>query len=159
LSTPTAFDVLDHHPYALTPTVPARAPGDVSVPDLWKIWRILRAAERAGHALPAQPKSLWVTEIDWRTDPPTPQLVVDQTRYLGLAFYEFWRQGVSRVCWYGLRDPAPGNERQIFPGSGLYYLNGTPKPSVNAFRFPSLRFAVAEQPYGCGARPLDRVRS
>ena len=129
---PPHLDVLDHHPYAISPTASAREPGDVSVPDLGKIQRILDAAERLRRVFPAGPKPLWVTEIDWTSGhPDTPAI---QARYLALAFYELWRQGVTHVFWYTLRDPLePPNS---YRDAGLYYYDGSAKPAVAAYRFP-----------------------
>lgn len=136
---PPHLDVLDHHPYAITPTVSAKLPGDISVPDLGKIWRILAAAQRAHHVLPAGPKPLWVSEIDWTSGhPDTP---ASQARYLALAFYELWRQGVSHIFWYTLRDPPePPNS---YYDAGLYYYDGTAKPAVAAYSFPFVALRLA----------------
>lgn len=134
---PPHVDVLDMHPYAIAPTVKARVAGDISVPDLGKLWRILHAAARYHLALPATPKSLWVTELDWATVPalsPSPTSLLRQARFLSLGFYVLWRQGVSTVLWFQLRDP-PG-QKNSFAGAGLYFGTGVAKPSAAAFRFP-----------------------
>lgn len=134
---PAHFDALDMHPYAISPTVKSRVPGDVSVPDLGKISRIVRAAQRFRRALPAGPKPLWVTELDWSTVParsPSPISLLRQTRFLPLGFYELWRQGVSTMFWFQLRDPP--NQGNVFAGGGLYFGTGVAKPSAAAYRFP-----------------------
>jgi hypothetical protein len=135
-SDPPHLDVLDHHPYnlGLAPTVPASVPNDLAVPDLGKIWRVLHVAQRAHHVLPAGPKSLWVTEIDWSTSRPVPLTQAVQAAYLSEGFYELWRQDVTHVYWFQLRDP-PG-AKDSFAGGGLYSVNGTPKLAATAFRFP-----------------------
>jgi hypothetical protein len=137
---PPHFDALDHHPYAIAPTVPAHKSGDVSVPDLGKIWRVLHAAQRVGHALPAGPKSLWVTELSWPTDPPNAVTEARQAHYLPEAFYELWIQHVQNVFWFQLRDPPAS--RNSFGGAGLYFGNGTAKPAATAFRFPFVALPV-----------------
>jgi hypothetical protein len=131
---PAHFDALDHHPYALTPTIKAFNRNDVSVPDLGKLNRILRTAERTRRALPRGPKPIWITELDWTSRPPDAAgiPIALQARYLSLAFYELWRQGVAHVFWYLIRD---------FPfrsltGAGVYFGDGRAKPSAAAFRFP-----------------------
>ena len=44
-----------------------------------------------------------------------------------------WRSGVSLVTWFTLVDsPFPDSPYQ----SGLYFVNGKPKPALEAFRFP-----------------------
>jgi hypothetical protein len=133
---PAHFDALDMHPYALAPTIPARDPDDVSVPDLGRLTRVLLAAERTGRALPAAAKPIWVTEIDWDSSPPTPGgLPLGlQARYLSQAFYELWQQGVSHVFWYEAVDP-PG-AHGTFSGGGLFFTTRAAKPSAVAFRFP-----------------------
>ena len=51
--TPARFDVLAHHPYSVgQPRRKALNADDVSIPDLAKLTRPLRAAERLGRALP-----------------------------------------------------------------------------------------------------------
>ena len=137
---PPHLDALDHHPYGLAPTINARLPDDVAVPDLGKIWRVLHAAERTHHVLPAGPKSLWITEIDWSTSPPAPLTQAVQAAYLSEGFYELWSQDVSHVYWFQLRDP-PGKTNS-FAGAGLYFGNGVPKLSVAAFRFPFVALPV-----------------
>jgi hypothetical protein len=140
---PPRFDALDHHPYAISLTARARIAGDVSVPDLGEIRRVLRAAERVRHALPAGSKSLWITEINWSTSPPHPVRPAVQARYLSEAFYELWTQGVSHVFWFLLRDQS----RRAFSaaGGGLYFANGRAKQSAAAFRFP---FVALRAPSG-----------
>jgi hypothetical protein len=128
---PPHFDALDHHPYSVAPTAHAGLVGDIGVPDLNKIWRILHAAQRAGRALPAGAKALWVTEIDWASIPPVTLPV--QARYLALGFYELWSQGVTHAFWFQLRDPHKTNS---FAAGGLYPMNGPAKPAAAAFRFP-----------------------
>jgi hypothetical protein len=133
---PPHFDALDHHPYAVDPMAKAVQPNDVGVPDLGKIFRVLHAAQRVGHALPVGPKSLWITEFDWASNPPSQQAfsLSVQAQFTSLALYDFWRQGVSHAFWFQLRDPLVPNS--IFTGAGLYFANGVAKPAAAAFRFP-----------------------
>lgn len=131
---PVHFDALDHHPYAFTPTIHAFDPDGVSVPDLGRITRIVRVAQRTHRVLPAGPKPFWITEIDWGSNPPDRSAIPlsTQARYVSLAFYELWRQGVSHVFWLLIRDyPAPRLD-----GYGVYFRSGAAKPSAQAFRFP-----------------------
>ena len=130
---PAHFDVLDHHPYAAWPTVPARQSGDISVPDLDKIWRLVHAAQRLHRVLPAAPKALWITEIDWESSPP-PSTTASQTQALALSFYELWLQDVSRVFWFEVIDPPLRPD--TFAGAGLYSSDGAAKPAAEAYRFP-----------------------
>jgi hypothetical protein len=132
---PAHFNALDLHPYSSTPTVNAVSSLDVSVPNIGRLRRVLAKAQQDRLALPAGPKSIWVTEINWDSNPPdkySPTTIHEQQRYLSEAFYEFWRQGVSHVFWFLMRD-AP---HLSLTGSGLYFSNDRAKPSAAAFRFP-----------------------
>ncbi|MDQ6805345.1 MAG: hypothetical protein M3065_10345 [Actinomycetota bacterium] len=131
---PAHFDALDHHPYSLTPTIHAYSADDVGVADIGRLQTVLTVAEHTGRALPAGPKSIWVTEIAWSSNPPDPLAIPEarQARYLALAFYELWRQGVGHVFWLLIRD----FPYKSLTGSGLYVMDGTPKRSSRAFRFP-----------------------
>jgi len=61
--------------------------------------------------------------------------VQKQARWLEEALYTFWRQGVSTVLWYLIRDSA-GNAYNSDYFSGIYFYNGTKKPSYTAYSFP-----------------------
>ena len=132
---PAHLDVLDHHPYDIAgPNQPAANAGDVSVPDMWKLTRLLRAARRYRTVLPARVKQLWATELGWASSPPDRQGVPlsRQARWLEQALYVLWRQGVSAACWLQIADdPGPGGLH-----AGLYFAGGRAKPAARAFRFP-----------------------
>ena len=128
------FDALDHHPYAISPTYHAQLPDDISIADLGKIWKILHAAQRANHVAPAGPKALWVTEMNWASQPETPAKLAAQAGKTARALYELWSENVSHAFWYLLTDPDGADIH--FAGGGLYDVAGQPKPVVSAFRFP-----------------------
>ena len=131
---PPHLDALDHHPYALTPTIQAVSPDDVSVPDLSRIERVVAAARRAHTLLPVGPKPIWVTEIAWQSNPPEAGglSLALQARYVAEAFYALWSQGVGHVFWLAIHDePDP-----LAAGAGLYFADGVPKPALTAFAFP-----------------------
>jgi hypothetical protein len=133
---PTMLDVFDHHPWDdKGPTDPALNADDATVPDVWKISRVFRAAERAGRVLPLGSKPFWITEIGWDTGPPNPYAVPVQTqaRYLEQAMFILWRQGVSNVLWFQIRDSTHASFHAV---GGLYYLRGGAKPAATAFQFP-----------------------
>ena len=137
-SNPSHLDVLADDPYELdfSPTTPAFSPLDMSAPDLGRLTPIVRAAARAGTLLPHNPKPLWVTEFSYESNPPNRQAesAITQARWLEESLYVFWRQGVSAVLWYLVRDqPPPYN---INYASGVYFHNGRPKPALTAYRFP-----------------------
>jgi hypothetical protein len=133
------FDVLAHHPYSVGgPFRQALNDDDVSLPDLAKLRRPLRAAERAGRALPRGPKRLWVTELSWDSRPPDPDGVpaLVHARWLAQAFYVLWRQGVGTVLWFQVRDQAPLPSYAATSQSGVLRRDGRPKPARRAFSFP-----------------------
>jgi hypothetical protein len=60
------FDVLAFHPLSVyDPDVPAASALDVSISDIAKVTTLLAEAERRHTVLPAAPKPLWVTELNW----------------------------------------------------------------------------------------------
>jgi hypothetical protein len=133
---PARLDAIDIHPYALTPTLRAGNADDVSVPDVGKLSRVLRAARRTRRVLPRGSKAIWMTEISWDSSPPdgsgVPLLV--QARYVSLTAYELWLEGVTSDFWYEPHDLSA--QAGSFTGAGLFRSNGQAKPSATAFRFP-----------------------
>jgi hypothetical protein len=132
---PAHLDVLDHHPYDITgPYQHAVNAGDVSVPDMGKLARLVRAARRYRTVLPGRPKHIWATELGWSSRPPNRQGVPleRQARWLEEALYMLWRQGVSVACWLQIADD-PGRGGL---DAGLYFAQGRPKPAARAFLFP-----------------------
>ena len=107
---PAHFDVLAHHPYSWgTPTQHAYWPNDVAVPDIGKLTRLLRAAERTGGALPHIHHPIWVTEMSYNSNPPAPGglSLGTQAQWLEETFAELWREGVSVAMWYEIVDQPP----------------------------------------------------
>jgi hypothetical protein len=136
---PPHLDALSHHPYGIGgPLWHALNADDVAVPDVYKLARVLHAAERARHVLPAGAKRLWVTELSWDTSPPDPNGVpaAKQARWLEQALYVLWRQGVDTVLWLQIVDAPPIPSYGSTYQAGLYSLGGAPKPAAQAFRFP-----------------------
>lgn len=136
---PARFDVLAHHPYSVgAPTRKALNPDDVSIPDIVKLTRLLRAAERSGGALPRKRHRMWVTEVSYDSSPPDPQGVpaARHARFLAQAFYLLWKQGVDTITWFQIRDQLPNPSYAATVQSGIYFADGRPKPAQRAFRFP-----------------------
>jgi hypothetical protein len=140
------FDAWAHNPYTYGgPTHHAINPDDVSIGDLGDMRRLLRAAEAAGHIRSRQSVDFWVTEFSYDAKPADPNGLPPalHARWTAEALYRMWRQGVTHVTWFLLRDePFPS---QMFQ-SGLYYRgpNGIasdkPKLALRAFRFPFVAF-------------------
>jgi hypothetical protein len=136
---PAHFDALAQHTYAIrSPFWNALNADDVSIPDLNKLERPLAIAERSGRALPAGAKALWVTEVSYSSDPPNPRAVPMSTfdKWVAETLYELWSEGVSVVTWYLIEDQPPIPDYADTYQSGMYYINGQPKPAQRAFRFP-----------------------
>jgi Cellulase (glycosyl hydrolase family 5) len=136
---PAHFDVLAHHPYAVgSPTTPALDPGDVSIADLAKLTTLLRAAERFGTALPRERRPLWITEVDYNSYPPDPGGVPinEQARWLEQTLAVLSREGAQAIFWEQVGDQPPIPSYGATAQSGVYYLDGQPKPALSAYRFP-----------------------
>jgi hypothetical protein len=136
---PARFDVLAHHPYSVGfPRRSALNPDDVSIPDIGKLTKLLRAAERSGRALPRKHHRMWVTEVSYDSSPPDPEgvPVARHARYLEEAFYLLWRQGVDTITWFQIRDQLPQPSYAASNQSGIYFADGRAKPAQRAFRFP-----------------------
>jgi hypothetical protein len=135
------LDVLAHHPITTSggPRRSAIHRDDAAMPDFRRIRRVLRAAERAGRVLPRGRHPMWATEFFWNTNPPSILGVPPptQARWIAEAFYLLWKQGVRVAINIPIRDDPydPGNP-YLSVQSGLFFLNGEPKPSARSFRFP-----------------------
>jgi hypothetical protein len=151
------FDVLAFHPLSVfDPDVPAVSALDVSIADIGKVSGLLRLAERRGTVLPARPKPLWVTEINWQSAPQSPHGVPPrlQAAWISRALHRLWVAGVGLVSWEFLIDPYPnltiaaptGHPLELSRPAGLYFAgvsNGRsdpalarPKPFLTGFAFP-----------------------
>lgn len=137
---PARFDIAAHNPINVWgPSRGAVNPLDVSTPDIGRLTRIVRKAVSTGRALPARPKPFWATELWWDSSPPDPRGVPlrRHARFVTGALFELWRQGVGAVIWWYLGDRSPGAAGfAATQQSGLFFLDGRPKPAYWAFRFP-----------------------
>jgi len=135
---PAHFDILAHDSYSFAgPLRRAYWANDVTLPDMWKLTRIVAAAERTGRALPRIHHPVWVTEFGWNSRPPTRHGVPvrARARWIDEAFYELWQQGISTATWNLIVDQRPRAGMATWQ-SGLYYDDGRRKPDLQAFRFP-----------------------
>lgn len=135
-----SFDVWAVHPYTSGNALHrATKPDDVSLGNLPDVARLLRSAVAAKHVRSARAPQLWVTEFSWDTSPPDPQAVpiALQSRWTSEAIYRMWRNGVSRMLWFSLRDEPFGRSPYQ---SGLYFANWKPKPTLRAYRFPFVAY-------------------
>jgi hypothetical protein len=151
---PPHFDVLAFHPLSVgNPDVPAPSSLEVSISDAAKVTGLLRQAERVHTALPEGEKRVWVTELDWESQPQSPQGVPPrlQAAWVSRALHRLWVAGVSLVSWEYLVDPLHGVQLNTPTGgivevprpAGLYaagaggqFANATPKQFLRGFTFP-----------------------
>jgi polysaccharide biosynthesis protein PslG len=136
---PAHLDALAHHPYSVgSPQRKALNTDDVAIPDLGKLRRPLRKAEKTGRVLPKRHKRLWVTEVSWDSSPPDPDGVPEKrhARWLAETFRLLWKQGVDTITWFQVRDAAPVPSFGSTYQSGVFFRDGRPKRAVRAFRFP-----------------------
>jgi hypothetical protein len=136
---PAHFDIAAHNPINVgKPTRHALNRDDISTPDIGKLKRILRRAQHTRRALPKGKKPIWATEIWWDSKPPDPNGIPSRrhARWLEEALYVLWKQGVKSVTWFQIRDQAPNPNYSSTFQTGLFLLNGSPKPAYRAFRFP-----------------------
>lgn len=147
------FDIWSTHPYTSGgPTHKAELPNDVSLGDLPKMRALLDAAVQADHVVSRGTVGFWVTEFSWDSNPPDSGGVPTRLlkRWVPQALYEMWRDGVSLVTWFSLRDqPMQSSPYQ----AGLFYEDGRPKPYLEGFRFPLVAFPRASGVYVWGRTP------
>jgi hypothetical protein len=133
------FDVLSDHPIAVgSPLESAASPLDATTPDLGRLTDVLRRAEQTHRVQPAGKKPLWVTEFWYDSNPPDPNGVPlsRQARWYEQDLYLFWKQGARVAISLQLRDSPPVPSYEASTQAGAYFLDGRPKPSLTAFRFP-----------------------
>jgi hypothetical protein len=166
---PVHLDIWSAHPYTSGgPNHHALAPDDVSIGDLPDMRRVLKAAVRSHHLLASGRLRFWVTEFSWDTKPPDRTAVPIRlhARWVAEALYRMWRDGVSLVTWFQLRDQpinnaAPGDSFQ----SGLYFRCASglpcdrPKLSLTAFRFPFVAFRSGSRVLVWGRTPGGKTGS
>jgi len=134
------FDVFSHQAIDNTgkgPLESGPAPGDVSTPDLGRLVGLLRASERLGTVAGGR-HQVWVTEFWYDSKPPNPvgAPLLTQARWIEQTLYLYWKAGANVAINFTIQDstlfPVTRNGFQ----SGLYFLDGSPKPALTAFRFP-----------------------
>ena len=140
-----SFDVLAHNPINFPggPDESAIHPDDVSSADLENVRRVLHAAERAHTIRPRGRHPLWATEFWWASKPPanggvSPQR---QARRIEEALYLYWKARASVAIMLQIRDTT----EPYIGGTGLYFIDGTPKPALTAFRFPFVAERTSRQ--------------
>ena len=137
---PVNFDIFAHHPINNTGGGPLESgPNqyDASTPDLGRVVSVLRGAEKVGTVAKTK-HPVWVTEFWWDSKPPNPvgAPLATQARWIQQSMYLFWKAGASAAINFQIDD---SNDRpNVHAGfqSGVYFIDGRPKTSLTAFRFP-----------------------
>jgi hypothetical protein len=156
-----------HHPYVRggsRPPLTRPRPDEVTIANPGRLRAILAQGARRGRV--ARNLPLWYTEFGFQTNPPDRNLGVSLQRhatYLNQSDWIAYRdRSVRGIAQYLLRDD-PGNDGFQ---SGLEFMDGRPKPALDAYRFPvhvvrrGVRVTVFGQvrQAGDGARGLVRVQ-
>ena len=145
------FDVWSHHPYTSGgPTHRADNPDNVSIRDLPRMRKVLRAAVRYKRIIHNRSVRFWVTEFSWDSNPPDPKGVpIDlHARWVAEALYRMSALGRQP----GHLVPAPRRRRERTTAQRDIRIRGAPtfcagglgcdrpKLSFQAFRFPFVAF-------------------
>ncbi len=136
---PTYLDAISHHPYGVgAPLQHALNKDDAAVPDVSKLARVLKTAERRHKVLPRGRKEVWVTEISWDSSPPDPFGVPEtqHAHWTEQGLYVLWRQHVNTITWFQIRDQAPVPSYAVTNQSGVFFRDGKAKLAAVAYRFP-----------------------
>jgi hypothetical protein len=131
---PVKMDAFSVHPINTSggPRQSAIHPDDATSADLGHVKRVLRAGEEGRNVQPRGRRPLWATEFWFSLTSgglPSPQ---KYARWIEEALYLFWKKEVKAAIYFRLRDPEGAT---IFL-PGLFSPEGTPKPALQAFRFP-----------------------
>ena len=143
------FDVFAHQPIDNTGKGPLHTGHhrlDASTSALGRVVRVLRAAERLGTVSGGR-HPVWVTEFWWDSKPPNRAgaPLIRQARWIEQSLYFFWKAGADTAINFRVRDST------LYPNvrggyqSGLYFLDGRPKPALTAFRFPFVTERINEK--------------
>jgi hypothetical protein len=164
---PLPFDVWSQHPYTSgNAWHHANSPYDVSLGDMPKVVKLLRAAEKAGRIASHGRVRLWVTEFSWDSNPPDPYGVPSRllTRWVAEALHQLWLDRVELVTWFQVRDAPDISEGGVFQ-SGLYLRCkyglqcDKPKPMLAAWRFPFTAYRSRGRVNVWGRTPSGRPGS
>jgi hypothetical protein len=144
------FDILAHHPITLSggPNRSAIHRDDAAMPDFHNVVTTLRAAERRKTIGGGGRHPAWATEFWWESDPPDPTQgvpIAKQARWLQQSLYSLWRQGAGAAVWLLLLDTGLGYDGFSGQQSGLFFGDGSEKPSFTAFRFPFVVDRISER--------------
>ena len=135
------LDALAHHPINTSggPKRSATHPDDVATPDVKKVVRTLRKAERRHRVRPRGRHPVWLTEFWWETKPPDKCTGIPlrrHARWISKALKSFKKQGARVAINFQIRDdPYQQSEcgRASFQ-TGPFFADGRRKPAFRSFR-------------------------
>jgi hypothetical protein len=139
------LDAFSVHPYTSGgPRHKANEDGNISLGNLPQVTHLLRAAERVRNVSPRRHIPLWITEFSWDTKGPDPYGVplARHARWVAEALYRAWKNDVSLLIWFQLRDNPEGSAWGDTWQSGLYFLSDKKysderrKPFAKVLKFP-----------------------
>jgi Cellulase (glycosyl hydrolase family 5) len=134
------FDVFAHQAIDNTGKGPLQSGPtrwDVSTPDMGRLVPLLRAAERLGTVSGGR-HPVWVTEFWWDSKPPNPvgAPLLRQARWIEQTLYLYWKAGAEVAINFTIQDSTAYPDTHNGFQSGLYFLDGSSKPALTAFRCP-----------------------
>lgn len=133
-----SVDGFAHHPYqrggSRPPAEPPQAPGEITISAPGRLRRLLTQAGRARRILRDLP--VYYTEFGFQTNPPDRIFGVRgllQADYVNQSDWIAYRDSrIRAVAQYKLVDETALSSFQ----SGLRFIDGSPKPSYDAYRLP-----------------------
>ncbi len=141
LAAPVYFDIWAHHPYTSGgPLHRSPGGGDITLGSLGDMRKVLDAKVKSKKVRSTGKVLFWVTEFSWDVDPPDPHALAQSlhTRWVAEALYRMWANGVSLVTWFRVKDdPLTGIGATPYQ-SGFYTVADEVKPSLEAYRFPTV---------------------
>jgi hypothetical protein len=142
-----------HHPYTknVPPTVRDFSPDSMTMANISELGALLDdlSTKTTGFIKPGLP--LFMTEFGFETKPPDPYSGVsldDQAKFNTIGEYQAWQNPrIASQAQFLYRDvdpvrshPKTSKAYWFTYQSGLFFRNGTPKPSLGAYRTPFLAF-------------------
>ena len=155
-----------HHPYTknVSPVTKDKHPDSITLANLSSLSRLLDSlARRTGNVKAKLP--IWLTEFGFETNPPDPFSGVSlerQAEYNQLGeLLSYLDPRVAGITQFLLRDVAPvasapkSSKAHWFTyQSGLEFVDGRPKPALQAYYFPF----IVQQPGGFVANVWGQLR-
>ena len=138
------FDVFTHNSINSPgdgPSDEAKFADNATPADMHKLADVIRAAEKHGTVRPGGLKrEIWSTELWYQSNPPEPKgsKLPKHARQMVETMYLLWKQKVSAAIFLQIRDSpySPDTPAVVGLQSGVYFVDGSKKPALDAVRFP-----------------------